>query len=251
MNCELCQSNSPLQNSHIIPEFFYTQLYEDKIHRFQIVPADSLKLESFEQKGVREKLLCRACEQKFGRWESYTKTAFGNGIGIKIERNEKTFTLSNLDYRRFRLFLLSLLWRMGVSKLDFFADVKLGNKHERILRLALLNEDPLESSQYPCLMSAIHINNRFYRDGILPPMHVRSIDQHCYCVFINGILFWFYVASHPLTSGLAEACISRENKLSVFVGEIREVRFLAEYASNLSSAIRSRKQLGEVSLQSL
>ena len=118
MSCALCKSNAPLQNSHIIPEFFYTQVY-DAIHRFQVIPTDLSKSEKFEQKGVREKLLCKLCEQKIGRWEKYTKETFGDGIGIKIEQTRKTLKLSNLDYRKFRLFLLSLLWRMGVSKSDF------------------------------------------------------------------------------------------------------------------------------------
>jgi len=78
MSCALCQSESPLQNSHIIPEFFYKQLY-DNIHRFHIVSNQSSKPERFGQKGFREKLLCSSCEQKIARWEKYAKEAFVDG----------------------------------------------------------------------------------------------------------------------------------------------------------------------------
>jgi hypothetical protein len=147
MNCALCQTKSPLQKSHIIPEFFYTQVYEKNIHRFHVISTDPSKPEYFKQEGIYEKLLCKKCEQKFARWEKYTKEAFGDDVGIKIIREGNIFKLSDLDYRTFRLFLFSLLWRMSVSKLDFFSEVSLGNKHEEILRLALLNEDPLEPLQ--------------------------------------------------------------------------------------------------------
>src|ERR1700722_5312758 len=85
MNCALCQSNSPLRDSHIIPEFLYKELY-DKIQRFHVVPLDASKPEHFEQKGLYEKLLCKVCEQKFSVWEKYAKEAFCEGIRIKIEQ---------------------------------------------------------------------------------------------------------------------------------------------------------------------
>jgi hypothetical protein len=241
VNCALCQSNSSLLNSHILPEFFYTQLY-DKIHRFQVVPIDPSESERSRQKGVHEKLLCGTCEQKFARWEKYAKEAFGDGSGIKIERNGKILKLSNLNYRMFRLFLLSLLWRMGVSKLDFFSLTNLGSKHHEILRQTLLNEDPLEPLQYPCLMSAVYINGKFHTDCILQSVHNKSGSYHCHCVVINGILFCFYVASHSPPAIFADVCISRKNEMSIFVGEIKEIPFLAEYASNLGKAIRLRRQ---------
>lgn len=184
MKCALCQLGKPLHNSHIIPEFFYKLIY-DNLHRFHVISTDSSKPETFGQKGVREKLLCNACEQKFGRWEKYAKEAFAEGRGIKIVRHNKHFKLENLDYRRFRLFLLSLLWRMGVSELDFFSLTDLGDKHLEKLRIALLNEDPLEPQQYPCLMSIVKIKGTVHMDWISQPMHHKSKDGYRLVVTIG------------------------------------------------------------------
>jgi hypothetical protein len=240
MSCALCKSNAPLQKSHIIPEFFFTQLY-DQIHRFQVVPINPSESESFKQKGLREELLCSICEQKISRWEKYTKEVFGDGVGLHIEQNGRIFKLSNLDYRKFRLFLLSLLWRMGVSNLEFFSLADLGDKHCEILRLALLNEDPLDPLQYPCVTAAVCINGKFHRDWISQPLRARSYGHHSHCIVINGIFFAFYVTSHSLPSTIGQVAISKMNEMYMYYGEIGDIPILAEYATNLSRAIKLRK----------
>ena len=63
----MCKVNGDLQRSHIIPEFFYRLVYDAKPRRFHVVSAKQSDRETFEQKGLRESLLCRACEQKLGR----------------------------------------------------------------------------------------------------------------------------------------------------------------------------------------
>lgn len=238
--CALCGSGGPLRKSHIIPEFFYTELY-DQLHRFRVITVDVSTPEAFKQKGIYEKLLCDACEQKFSRWEKYAKEAFADGIGIKIVRDGNLFHLSHLDYVKFRLFLLSLLWRMAVSALEIFSEVNLGEKHERILRAALRHEDPLQPLEYPCLICAVKIDGKFQRDWILPPVHARSEGRHCYCVVINGILFCFYVSSHSMPQKFIGACINKQNEMSIYFGEVRKIPFLAEYVSNLGDALRKRK----------
>ena len=243
VKCALCQSNNPLRNSHIIPEFLYKELY-DGLHRFYVIPLDASEPERPKQKGLYEKLLCEACEQKFSVWEKYANEAFCHGIGIKIEQVGELFKLSNLDYHKFRLFLLSLLWRMSVSTQDFFELVDLGVKHEEILRLALLNETPLEQLQYPCLMSIVHNNGKLpFSQLSTQPMHMKSDGKHCYCVVISGMLFLFYVTSHSLPAILADACISKKNEMRILIKEIRSIPFLSEQVSKLGDAVQSRRKL--------
>jgi hypothetical protein len=214
VKCALCKTEAPLKNSHIIPEFFYKNLY-DEIHRLHVVSSDSGIPEAFRQKGVYEKLLCSDCEQKFSVWEKYAKESFGDGVGVKIEHKGKLFRFSNLDYHKFRLFLLSLLWRMGASGLDFFSLVELGDKHQEALRLALLKEDPLEPLQYSCLISAVSLNGEFHRSWISQPIHTKSDGRHCHCVVVNGLLLCFFVTSHSIPSAFSEVCINKKNQMQV------------------------------------
>jgi hypothetical protein len=199
-----------------------------------------MKSEKFGQKGVREKLLCEACEQKFARWEKYAKETFSDGRNVHITRSEKIFRLSGIDYKTFRLFLLSLLWRMGVSELEFFSLVDLGAKHQEILRTALINEDPLEPLQYPCFMTAVHIKGKFHTDWISQPAHNKSGSHHCHSVVINGVLFTFFVTSHAPPKEFEHVCINKNNEMRLYVSEIEEIPFLMEYAKDMGYAIRAR-----------
>jgi len=69
MKCKLCQSSTDLMSSHIIPEFVYRPSY-DNIHRAIHLKANPQK-RNYLQKGLREQLLCKSCEQRFSRYESY------------------------------------------------------------------------------------------------------------------------------------------------------------------------------------
>jgi hypothetical protein len=60
--CALClDTNVKLAQSHIVPEFLYKALYDSK-HRFQVISTNPSVRNSLEQKGLREPLLCKACE---------------------------------------------------------------------------------------------------------------------------------------------------------------------------------------------
>jgi hypothetical protein len=70
MGCALCQQNKQLCDSHIVPEFMYQHMY-DANHRFRVLSRNEVDATRFLRKGLREELLCRDCEAKFSKWESY------------------------------------------------------------------------------------------------------------------------------------------------------------------------------------
>ncbi len=78
----------------------------------------------------------------FARWEHYANETLVHSNGLVSVNVPEGVVLKGLDYTKFKLFLLSILWRMGVSSLDAFVEVKRGSHHEEALRVALLNGDP-------------------------------------------------------------------------------------------------------------
>jgi hypothetical protein len=78
---------------------------------------------------------------------------------VKITHLQDAVVIQNLQYDKLKLFLMSLLWRMGISKLPFFKQVDLGLHLEK-LRLALLGEDPLPAERYPCLLVAVQFSGK-------------------------------------------------------------------------------------------
>jgi len=237
--CALCKVNADLKNSHIIPEFFYKPIY-DTLHRFHLIPSDSSKPEKFAQKGMRGRLLCGECELKFSRWENYANQAFVETHGVHVVCVKNRIVLQGIEYKTFKLFLLSLLWRMSVCTLPFFDKVELG-PHEEKIRLALFNDDPLQPGNYPCALTAVKIDGVFYPDWHLSPTLIKHDGHHVYRLVVRGVLIMFFVGSHPPPSALGWIILSKKNELSVTVEEIRNISFLKSAALNLGRAINARK----------
>lgn len=234
--CALCLADGELCQSHIIPEFNYKELYDDK-HRFIRLSASGPKHKRFDQKGYREPLLCRSCENHFSKWERYARDAFqGNGVTL-VNQNQYGLTLEGLDYEKFRLYGLSILWRMGVSQLEMFSVVNLG-PHEERLRQALLASDPLSPEMYPFIMAGVVINGRFQSDLIVPPSLDKSGGEHIYRPVISGLLHFFHVASHPTDANLRDMAVTEEGRLKIPMCDISEIEFLKAHMLEVHKAAK-------------
>lgn len=122
MMCKLCLKEGKLQNSHIIPEFFYKPLYDEK-HRFHVLSNMKAKRNTRLQKGAREKLLCKDCENKFSFFERYVSHVFNGIKPIESEKKGVFVYFKGYDFNKLNKFALSILWRAGVSKLPFYSEV--------------------------------------------------------------------------------------------------------------------------------
>lgn len=224
MNCHLCLQNLPLRQSHIISEFQYKPLY-DSIHRFHVISADPTEKDRFEQKGLREELLCDRCERHLNRWETYSRDVlFGNAAQLR-DQGPDFLRIGGIRYADFKLYLMSLIWRMGASSDPFFDCVDLGPHLER-LRQAIISDDPLSVLDYPCILTAVLIEGSFNFDLITQPSLVRHDKQHCYRIVISGILFSFFVSSHIPHNDLANVAISDNGQMTLLIRDARTIPFL-------------------------
>lgn len=225
MPCRLCLRPVDLCDSHIIPEFFYSKMYDDK-HRFIAMSGDSKRAERYIQKGLREKLLCKDCECKFSVNENYARGIFFGGVRFSTVCEPGLMKLADVDYRKFRLFELSLLWRMGVSVDACFADVCLG-PFEEDLRLKLLNDDIGQPLQYPCTVTRILFKGE-PMNVLSPPDRVKLHGQTCYRVVIAGFLFMFFVSKTPPPTGGLDYFGKPDGTRFLQVAELRDIPFLRD-----------------------
>jgi hypothetical protein len=239
--CALCRTNGDLQNSHILPEFFYKMIYDLSPRRFRVISTEPNVAETFGQKGLRERLLCKVCEQKIGLWESYVKRSFVDAKGVRVQPQDGFVRFHDLDYKKVRLFHLSLLWRMSVSKLDFFSEVGLG-PHEEKLRLALCNEDPLEPEDYPCVLIVATLDGKVTPDWITKPSKARYGHHYAYWLVISGILYIFFIGSHCLPPAIAPLLANKQNEFVVGIDEAENLPFLHETLIGFGKAISERKK---------
>ena len=127
MICYLCKKKSELKKSHIIPEFVYKDLYDSK-HRFHVLSTLKETPRPIEQKGIKEKLLCGSgkCEQQLSIYEKYAKEVLMGGVEITVKDEGDIIFVSDVDYQKFKLFQLSILWRASICNDKMFSRVELG-----------------------------------------------------------------------------------------------------------------------------
>lgn len=234
MACRLCHEEKLLRNSHVISEFLYKPLYEPNLHRSFFLSTEPKERRKFEQKGLREKLLCSSCEQKLSAYENYVRKVIYGGVEIDIRENSDSITITNLDYKKFKLFQLSILWHSGVSKLPFFSSVKLGTKHEEILRQMIFSEEPGEPHEYGCLyFTLLNDSNQIQDDLIMQLTLVKIEGRHCYRFVFGGMLWLYIISSHIPNPAYKNMFLTKDGTLVLFKKRLEDFTFIRGWAREL------------------
>jgi len=231
MICSLCGKDRELKASHIIPEWVYTDLYDEK-HRFHVLTSTTKRSKPFEQKGLREKLLCDDCEQKFSRYEKYAREVIKGGESVIVRKYQDKIEVSDIDYTLFKLFQISVLWRAGIAKNEMFSRVDLG-PHENTLRNMLIAEEPGDPTKYGCLMFGIIAERDVVSDLIDQPECLRLEGIRCYRFVFSGFVWVFFVASHPPNRNANRFMLSEKGVITICIRRFQDLQYLKCFAENI------------------
>lgn len=227
--CKLCNLPFPeLENSHIISECFYKYLY-DKKHRYVPISNEVDEQLEMKQKGFTEKLLCKACENKFSKWENILSKDFED-IG-KMSSSYLTISTVKADwikvegirFNEFKRGLLSIFWRASISSLKVFRNYKFGPYNERI-REILFNDKPLSAIQYPILMKMGTLEGN-YAEGVMMfyPRGKFNIHSSVYRMTISGFDFTLYMTEDKFPSQAEKILIGGYSSLYFMKFRIEDV----------------------------
>jgi hypothetical protein len=173
--------------SHVLPEFLYRSAYDDE-HRLVVISTRKDRGTLLVQKGVREQLLCQSCETRLGELERYSSQVLVQRV-LPLSSTPGLLSIPGIDYRRFKLFQASLLWRASVAKERSFENVQLG-PYEEPLRLALVSDQPGEPDRYPCLMTLV-TSDQGLQDTLVMPVRAK-LDRLTLYSFIAGSIAWTF-----------------------------------------------------------
>ncbi|EMJ5422695.1 hypothetical protein RFI10_004265 [Klebsiella aerogenes] len=117
--CKLCLEEKVLMESHSIPRSYFRRLKKSSSQLMIIQKGSKPRLENFDPK---EPLLCLDCEQFISHeYESYGTRLLRNHHNIR--KNANHIIVNAFDYKRFYLYLLSILWRASISKNIHYSSV--------------------------------------------------------------------------------------------------------------------------------
>lgn len=259
--CKLClEEKALLKKSHIIPDFMYQEMYNDK-HKLEVFTNESI-LESdsrvkYPSSGEYESnILCEGCDRGIiGSYESYaSELLYSKNIQQSTHRpyvkhfetyDKVRFSeYSNVNFKKLKLFLLSILWRSSISTRPFFRDIAL-NEHEETIRRMIYEGNEGNEFDYPVIISRFVGGNSSVEDGrlrrrdwiLMPRVSINS-ELKKFWFPINGMIFQFFlVVNDERRSDVKWPFPSSDNKVIIFENPIEEMEhFVLKYTNLLSSS---------------
>ncbi|HEU0080827.1 MAG TPA: hypothetical protein VFQ72_02290 [Candidatus Paceibacterota bacterium] len=208
--CKLCLEYKKLcKESHIIPKSLYRLLAGENNQLIYINEEKSKPKYNSEYEGG---ILCENCDNKvIGLLDDYAaKFIYGEfpnkgtsgtewieGRETVIRENDPSY-----DYSRFKLFLLSVLWRASISSRPFFQKLKLPSAIEEDLRQRILTGSPGQPDEYPCFIHLPPLITQpdgrrgfetFYMQTMSPIYMDRGELKMCEFI-IQGMHYYFIIA---------------------------------------------------------
>jgi hypothetical protein len=173
-------------------------------------------------------MLCRICEDKINKWETYGAQVLFGGAMIRRKKLQDAIIVRDVDYIKFKLFQLSVIWRAGASRMQQFSNVNLG-LHEEKLRSMIEKDDPGAPADYGCLMlitpSFIDLTSKM----MMLPQETRFDGHRCYMFLMAGFTWVFFVSSHTRRLPYSEKLfLSLNGVLPVLIENAASKKFFAK-----------------------
>lgn len=158
--CKLCCKEREVKKSHVIPNSFFKFIKQKQGDKNGKLILSDTKNTRWDQETFYERLLCSECENKFsGNFENYAASLMlrdGSNTETEVQYlNNQEILIKNLDFEKFKLFQMSLLWRASVSESDFYKHVKLSTSEEERLRVKLDKLQAIPPTDYPCVLERL------------------------------------------------------------------------------------------------
>lgn len=232
--CRLCQRERKLCKSHILPEFLYEPLYDKRFHRYHVLSADPKERNYTRPTGLYEKLLCEECDRSIiGPWETYAALLLNGGTEFEWTRGPHGPIVHKIDYSKFKLFQMSLLWRCHISTRPEFSEVYLGPKHGERLRQMIRAANPGQAKDYGCILIAAPQLTDCIEELILPPVRRRIGGQTCYWM-LAGQLFWLFCVSSPRAEPVqSDLFLNMSGTVPIIIERKHIEMFLKAFANDL------------------
>ncbi len=204
--CQLCgQQKKLLRHSHVIPKFMEKSIKDD-LHRMKLKKnIEDPRPGIYIQKGftVRD-ILCATCDNHIlGRLEKYLSEFidspdYQNTI-VKRSRRIIPGTLPshrfNVDYTKFKLGILSIVWRAHLSNHYFHKEIDLGSFAD-ILKDMILNQSAGDKNFFRISIFALTTDMEALKI-VMQPFPVEVADFKYLLFLISGAMYFIETKYNP------------------------------------------------------
>jgi hypothetical protein len=205
--CKLCNRSSSLEKSHAIPRSVFKQAKKGSGQL--VVLKNDTEFKPFDTNiDPKEYLLCKKCEHFLStEYEKNSLEYLRNPNNFNTHEN---FTeIVKINYEKFYLFLISILWRASLSKSSFYEGVCLPEEFEDVLKSCIVRkrirmQTSIKLDQViPVSIVKLKDSHKILSDKalktIIMPFYQESDETnktHQFQVSFNGYLFIYWLKAH-------------------------------------------------------
>ena len=222
--CKFCGRNTELIEAHIVPKPFYTYFISDGDKKPLIIIDKSKPFESRCPKGFYDKsILCGDCDKRFGVYDQEAIKLFLSDLSPYEKRagDDSIYIIppNAYNYKKLKLFFISMLWRASVSSNSSFQHVKLGDKYEK-LALAVLKNPELDNEKlFPVFIFKLKETPKYPIEGVfIDPTYYRLRNVRMYKFVFAGYSFNIKADKQELMPEFSKIALKSNSEL-VIVGK--------------------------------
>ena len=246
--CRLCLQDKKLIKAHIIPEGFFRLLRHGKIAPEMHSNSPGIFPKRMQVGTYDSTILCSECDQKTAPWDDYAQQVlihrFSEAVEISLQGKTVARRIEKFDYRKLKLFFMSVLWRASVSKQIFYKRISLG-PFENPLRTMVLNKDPGDSQDFAVILARFE---DVQTTAMLDP-HPEKYDGISFCRFyLSGFVAYIKVDKRTTPGFLTDLRLQEDKPLIILARSLQnspDGRVMRELAE--SALVHQAKRKGSAS----
>ncbi|HOF77225.1 MAG TPA: hypothetical protein PL134_09035 [Smithellaceae bacterium] len=207
MNCKLCGENKKLIKAHIIPAAFFRPLSTTN-KAPEIFSNTNGVFPKRSPTGIYDKdILCEQCDRCIGLWDDYANKILIQNFSEKCAVYHKgikvAYKIDNYDYKKLKLFFISLLWRALISEREFYKRINISS-HEQNLKDMIINKNPGGSYNYAVALAKFSDP----KIAVMLDPHKTRFDGINYCQFyLTGFVAYIKTDKRNPPDFLKEFCL--------------------------------------------
>jgi hypothetical protein len=198
---------------------------QDKRNKIAVsILKNNIKTETeIDYRYFEKDILCLHCERvKLSQLDNYgNRVLFGDQKSNDLFKTTvleypdmKVCEIQNFDYAKFKLFLLSVLWRAHISRHAFFEHINLGKKGNVVMEAILTKNSDLCDDVKISILGLMFNRNKPYK-MVAKPRHIITETIDVYSFVIYGIVYNFIYKDDNHLFRLGENILEPNHSLKI------------------------------------
>ena len=214
--CKGCGLDKKLIKAHAIPESFFVKMKKEYGKPKIMTDAEGEYPKKSPIGVYDDQILCYSCENIFGNFDDY-----GFNILLRQEQLHEElikdgkvvgYKIINVDYKKLKLFFISVLWRASISSQKFYSRVKLGSSEKKAKEL-IWNNDAGKQSEFSVVLTKF--TDTTVGRIMLDP-DIEQWDGVNYCrIYMYGYVVYIKIDDRDSSNRLKKFELSPNKKLIV------------------------------------